>query len=186
MNKALFLDRDGVIIVDKHYLKDWNQVELIPGAGESLKRAQDAGYKLFIVSNQSGIGRGKITPYESDMCFKRTLFLLEQHGVSISAVYVAPEAPDRPSIGRKPSPHFVLQALREFNVDPKQSFFIGDRLSDLECGKNAGLLGNILVLTGEGEANREKVREAMPESGQADDLADAVEMIIVSEVIVPK
>jgi D-glycero-D-manno-heptose 1,7-bisphosphate phosphatase len=184
MNKALFLDRDGVIIVDKHYLKDWNQVELIPGAGDALKRAKDAGYSLFIVSNQSGIGRGKITPYESDMCFKRTLFLLEQHGVVINAVYVAPEHPDQPSIGRKPSPHFVLEALRDFNIDPKKSYFIGDRLSDLECGKNAGLLASILVLTGDGEKNREEVRAAMPESGQAADLADAVEMILISEDVV--
>lgn len=178
--KALFLDRDGVIIVDKHYLKDWKEVELIPGSGAALKRAQDLGFTLFIVSNQSGIGRGKITPYESDMCFKRTLFLLEQHGVTISAVYVAPEHPDLPSVGRKPSPHFVLEALRDFNIDPKRSYFIGDRRSDLECGKNAGLRASILVMTGDGESNREECAAALPECWQVADLAAAVEMILKS------
>jgi D-glycero-D-manno-heptose 1,7-bisphosphate phosphatase len=176
--KALFLDRDGVIIVDKHYLKEWNEVELIPGSGNALKRAQDAGFVLFIVSNQSGIGRGKITPYESDMCFKRTLFLLEEHGVQIKKVYVAPEHPDLPSVGRKPSPHFVLEAIREFGINPDQSYFIGDRRSDLECGRNAGLLDSILVMTGEGQSSSVECGLDMPECKQVADLAAAVDMIL--------
>jgi D-glycero-D-manno-heptose 1,7-bisphosphate phosphatase len=163
--KALFLDRDGVIIVDKHYLKDWNEVELIPGAGEALKRAQDLGFVLFIVSNQSGIGRGKITIAESNACFLRTIELLAQHGVEIppGKVYVAPEHPDEPSIGRKPSPHFVLEAIRDYGIDPKRSHFIGDRRSDLECGINAGLASSILVMTGEGAANSDECAADLPQ-----------------------
>src|SRR4051812_39194272 len=178
MKSALFLDRDGVIIVEKHYLKDWKEVELIAGVGEALRRAQEAGFLLFIVSNQSGIGRGLITPFESDQCFKRTLYMLEQYGVHISGVYVAPGHPDQPSIGRKPSPHFVLQALREHNVDPNGSYFIGDRLGDLQCGINAGLKASILVLTGYGTKNLQECQTAMPHVGVCKDLPAAVDLII--------
>jgi D-glycero-D-manno-heptose 1,7-bisphosphate phosphatase len=178
MKPALFLDRDGVIIVEKHYLKDWKEVELIQGVGDALRRAQEAGFALFIVSNQSGIGRGLITPLESDQCFKRTLYLLENYGVHISGVYVAPEHPDQPSVGRKPSPHFVLQAIREFNIDPDESHFIGDRLGDLQCGKNAGLKSSILVLTGYGQKNLAECQREMPEAVVCKDLPAAVTTIL--------
>jgi D-glycero-D-manno-heptose 1,7-bisphosphate phosphatase len=180
MKPALFLDRDGVIIIDKDYLKDWQEVQLIDGVGPALRCAQDAGFLLFIVSNQSGIGRGKITMAESDMCFKRTLFLLEQFGVKITEVYVAPEHPDEPSIGRKPSPHFVLEAIKKYDVDPSKSYFIGDRLSDLQCGKRANLASSILVMTGYGRQNKENCVAEMPECGIANDLAAAVHAILLS------
>jgi D-glycero-D-manno-heptose 1,7-bisphosphate phosphatase len=175
---ALFLDRDGVIIVEKHYLKDWKEVELLPGVGPALKKARTAGYDLFIVSNQSGIGRGLITPEQSDECFARTLDLLAQQGVDIVETYVAPEHPDHPSIGRKPSPHFVNEAITQFSLDRDASYFIGDRLSDLQCGKNAKLKGSILVLTGYGQKNHAECVAALPETIVCADLAAAVDMIL--------
>jgi D-glycero-D-manno-heptose 1,7-bisphosphate phosphatase len=178
MKPALFLDRDGVIIVEKHYLKDWKEVELLPGVGTALKRAQDAGFELFIVSNQSGIGRGMILESESAMCFERTNYLLEQCGVKIAETYVAPEHPDQPSIGRKPSPHFVNQAIEKYLIDRSRSYFIGDRLSDIECGKNAQLKGSILVLTGYGQKNHDECVRAVPETIVHADLRTAVAYIL--------
>ncbi len=178
MKPALFLDRDGVIIVEKHYLKDWKEVELLPGVGTALKRAQDAGFELFIVSNQSGIGRGLILESESEMCFERTRYLLEQHGVKIKEIFVAPEHPDEPSIGRKPSPHFVNLAASKYDIDKSKSYFIGDRLSDLLCGKNANLRASILVMTGYGQKNLAECAREMPEALTAVSLGEAVAMIL--------
>lgn len=180
MRPALFLDRDGVIIVEKHYLKDWKEVELLPGVGPALKKAMNAGFLLFIVSNQSGIGRGLITPQESLQCFDRTLHLLNQHDVQIAEIYVAPEHPDEPSVGRKPSPYFVEQAIEKFHVERSESYFIGDRLADLQCGKNAKLKGSILVMTGYGQKNHAECVREMPEAMVAISLKEAVDMILDS------
>jgi D-glycero-D-manno-heptose 1,7-bisphosphate phosphatase len=177
VNKAIFLDRDGVLILEKHYLKDVNEVELIPGVGPALKRAQDAGYFLFIVSNQSGIGRGLITPEEAKLCFDRTLELLAKDGVTIKHVYCAPEHPDAPSIGRKPSPFFVGKACFDYDINPAHSFFIGDRLSDLQCAIYSGTWP-YLVLTGYGEKNQLECQAKIPALVTCKSLVEAVKDIL--------
>src|ERR1044071_930117 len=150
MNRALFLDRDGTIIQDKDYLRNPDQVVIIPGAAPALKRLQDAGFKLFIVSNQSGVGRGLFTMsdvqkvnshIEKEFCY---------FGVCFQKIYVAPEAPHVPGRGRKPSPQFLFDARDEFGLALDQSYMIGDKMTDLECGWNAGLKKCILVRTGYG------------------------------------
>ena len=178
MNRAVFLDRDGTIIEDKDYLSDPGQVMLFPGAAEALKRLQDAGFKLFIVSNQSGVGRGYFTMADVARVNQRLAELLAKHGVHIEKIYVAPEAPDQPSRGRKPSPEFLFDARDEFGIDLAQSYMIGDKLSDLECGWNAGVKKSILVRTGYGAEQESQVGDKFTRATVANDLNGAVEWIL--------
>src|SRR5438094_32974 len=150
MNQAVFLDRDGTIIVDKHYLRHPEQVILFPDAIAALARLQTAGFKLFMVSNQSGVGRGYFTIAEVELVNNHLVQEFGKSGVRFEKIYIAPEAPDVPSRGRKPSPQFLFDARDEFGIELAQSYMIGDKLSDLECGWNAGVKKSILVRTGNG------------------------------------
>src|SRR5258708_16087463 len=150
MNRAVFLDRDGTVIEEKDFLRRPEEVELYPSTAPALRRLQSAGFKLFIVSNQSGVGRGYFTMADVEKVNDRLLSDLAREGVKIERIYIAPEAPDMPSRGRKPSPQFLLDARDDFGLDLAQSYMIGDRLSDLECGWNAGVRKAIMVRTGYG------------------------------------
>jgi D-glycero-D-manno-heptose 1,7-bisphosphate phosphatase len=150
MNRAVFLDRDGTLIEERDYLRRVEEVALISGAAAALARLSQAGFKLFIVSNQSGIGRGYFTLAEAEKVNQHVLRQFECEGVRFQKVYIAPEAPEAPSRGRKPSPQFLLDARDEFGLDLTQSYMIGDKLSDLECGWNAGVKKSLLVRTGYG------------------------------------
>src|SRR5438046_2951117 len=103
MNQAVFLDRDGTIMEDKNYLRDPEQVVVFPGAAAALKRIQDAGFMLLIVSNQSGVGRGYFGLADVERVNQQLIQVLGREGIRFEKVYVAPEAPDVPSRGRKPS-----------------------------------------------------------------------------------
>ena len=156
MNRAVFLDRDGTLIAEKNYLHRPEDVEVFPGAGAALKRLADAGFKLFIVTNQSGIGRGYFTLADAERVNDRLAQEFARAGVRFEKTYLAPEAPDQPSRGRKPSPQFLFDAREEFGLDLGGSFMVGDKLIDLECGWHAGVQKSILVRTGYGaEVERE-------------------------------
>ncbi len=156
MNRAVFLDRDGTLIVEKYYLHRPEEVELFPGAGGALKRLADAGFKLIVVTNQSGIGRGYFTLADAELVNERLARELAPDGVRFDKTYIAPEAPDQPSRGRKPSPQFLFDARDEFSLNLAECFMVGDKLIDLECGWNAGVKKSILVRTGYGaELERE-------------------------------
>jgi len=165
MNVAVFLDRDGTLIEERDYLHRPEDVVIFPGVGQALKRLQDSGFHLFIVSNQSGVGRGFFTMDDVDRVNRHLLNELAREHVLIKKVYVAPEAPDAPSRGRKPSPQFLFDARDEFGVTLAQSFIVGDKLIDLECGWNAGVKRSILVRTGYG---------AEVERASADQIARAI------------
>ena len=150
MNRAVFLDRDGTLIEDKDYLRHPGEVVILPGASMALKRLQSAGFRLFIVSNQSGVGRGFFTMADVEKVNAHLEQEFGRMGVRFEKIYVAPEAPELPSRGRKPSPQFLFDARREFELDLAQSYMIGDKLIDLECGWNAGVNQSILVRTGYG------------------------------------
>src|ERR1043165_2402155 len=134
INRAVFLDRDGTIIEEKHYLSRPEDVAIFPGAPAALNRLQGHGFKLFIVSNQSGVGRGYFTLADADRVNQHLLKQLALEGVHFEKIYIAPEAPDMPSRGRKPSPQFLLDARDEFDLDLASSYMVGDKLIDLECG----------------------------------------------------
>jgi D-glycero-D-manno-heptose 1,7-bisphosphate phosphatase len=146
---AVFLDRDGTLIEERHYLHKPEEVCLFAGAVESLARLRAAGFLLVLVTNQSGVGRGYFTMQDVE----RVHLKLEQdlgEAARLDAIYTAPEAPDLPSRGRKPSPQFLFDARDAFGVDLARSYIIGDKLIDLECGWNAGVKRSLLVRTGYG------------------------------------
>ena len=180
MTKAVFLDRDGTLIEERNYLCRPEDVSVFPGTGSALGRLQKAGFLLFIVSNQSGVGRGYFTLADVEKVNQRLLSELERDGVSFEKIYISPEAPDTPSRGRKPSPQFLFDARDEFGVNLAASFMIGDKLIDLECGWNAGVKQCLLVRTGYGaeleRANPEKVRPGVV----VDDMAAAADWILKS------
>ena len=165
MKRAIFLDRDGTINVDRNYLSNPDQLEIIPGTSAALRRLMDAGFLLFIVTNQSGIGRGYYTLADMHAVNDRLCEVLSRDGIRFEKIYYAPESPEEPSRGRKPSPQFLFDARDEFGVELAQSYMVGDKLIDLECGWNAGVKQSVLVRTGYGtkvEANHpDTVKRAM-------------------------
>ena len=169
MNRAVFLDRDGTIIAEKNYLHRPEDVDVFPGAGAALKRLADAGFKLLVVTNQSGIGRGYFTMADAESVNARVNQELARDGVHFEKTYIAPEAPDQPSRVRKPSPQFLFDARDEFNLNLAESFMVGDKLIDLECGWNAGVKKSILVRTGYGAGverdNAEQIKRAIIVNG---------------------
>ena len=144
---AIFLDRDGTLMQEVHYCKDPALVALIPGAQAALRRLKAAGFRLVLVTNQSGIGRGMMTVADFEAVQARLLELLGP-GL-IDATYMCPDGPAGESIRRKPSPAMVLEAVRDLSLDVGRSWFIGDKAIDVECGRNAGARA-ILVRTGHG------------------------------------
>jgi D-glycero-D-manno-heptose 1,7-bisphosphate phosphatase len=174
---AIFLDRDGTLIEEREYLADPAGVALFPGTGAALRRLQDAGFKLVIITNQSGIGRGYFTEADMHRVNARLTELLAADGVRIEKIYFAPEAPDQPSRGRKPSPQFLFDARDELGVDLSRSFMIGDKLIDLECGWNAGVKRAILVRTGYGAKLEQQSPEKLTKAWVVDDLAAAERML---------
>jgi len=178
VDQAVFLDRDGTIIEEKEFLHCPEDVVVFPGAADALKRLQDSGFKLFIVSNQSGVGRGYFTMADVERVNQRLMHELGQAAVRIEAIYVAPEAPEAPSRGRKPSPQFLFDARDQFRLDLAQSYIIGDKLTDLECGWNAGLRQCLLVRTGYGAECEGNSAEKLGTAVIVDDLAAAAEWII--------
>jgi D-glycero-D-manno-heptose 1,7-bisphosphate phosphatase len=178
MHRAVFLDRDGTLIVEKNYLHKPEEVELFPGAGAALKKLADAGFKLIIVTNQSGIGRGYYTLADAERVNARVAAELAGDGVRIEKFYIAPEAPEQPSRGRKPSPQFLFDARDEFDLNLAQSFIVGDKLIDLECGWNAGVKKSILVRTGYGAEEERKSPEMVSRAIAVNDLSGAAEWIL--------
>lgn len=178
MNRAVFLDRDGTLIVEKNYLHRPEEVEIFPGAGAALKRLVDAGFKLIIVTNQSGIGRGYYTLADAERVNDRIQADLARDGVRFEKIYIAPEAPDQPSRGRKPSPQFLLDARDELGLNLAESYMVGDKLIDLECGWNAGVKKSILVRTGYGAEVERASPAAIARAVVTDDLAGMANWIL--------
>ncbi len=178
MNAAVFLDRDGTIIEDRHYLYQPEGVTLIPGAGEGLFQLSQSGLKLFVVSNQSGVGRGYFSLSDVVRVNERLNELLSLYKVSFDKIYVAPEAPEQPSRGRKPSPQFLFDAHEEFGVDLAASYMIGDKLIDLECGWNAGVKQCLLVRTGSGLGVEQSAPATLARAVVVDHLPAAAQWIL--------
>jgi D-glycero-D-manno-heptose 1,7-bisphosphate phosphatase len=180
MNKAVFLDRDGTLNEEKHYLHRPEDVVLFAGAGTALKRLQDEGYRLFIISNQSGVGRGYFTLADVESVNARLRDELRPAGVAIERIYIAPEAPDMPSHGRKPSPQFLFDARDEYGLDLGRSYMVGDKLIDLQCGWNAGVKRCILVRTGYGAETEREHAASIQRAIVLDDLGAAADWILAN------
>jgi len=179
MNKAVFLDRDGTLIEERDYLYRPEEVVILPGVAPALRSLRDAGFLLFIVSNQSGVGRGYFTMEDVDRVNRHLLAELARDQFQFTKVYVAPEAPETPSRGRKPSPQFLFDARDEFGIDLSASYMVGDKLIDLECGWNAGVKTSILVRTGYGaKCERSTSAGQLNRALVVDDLPAAADCIL--------
>lgn len=157
---AIFIDRDGTLIEDRDYLHKPEEVVFFPGALQALAAASRAGFVIVMVTNQSGVGRGYFTMADVESVHRYINAELAKEGVAIARIYTAPEAPNQPSRGRKPSPAFLHDARDELGLDLSQSFMIGDKWIDVEAGWNAGVKQSILVRTGYGaEVEKQRVND---------------------------
>lgn len=155
--RNILLDRDGTIIQDRHYLKDPDQVELIPGAALALKRLTDQGCRLFVVTNQSGIARGLLTVDDHKAIQRRLHEILAGYQVELTRDIMCPHLPASGCSCRKPSPGMWTALHDEYGLDPRESVIIGDKTSDILFGFNSGLKASILVLTGHGQAEAQSL-----------------------------
>lgn len=155
MTRAAFLDRDGTLIELVHHLTDPADVKLIAGAGDAVKRLRDAGWKVIIVTNQSVIGRGKLTEAGLADVHAEMNWQLAAHDTEVDAIYFCPLTPTQkdPRViedpMRKPGPGMLLEAARDHDINLAASWMVGDTLSDMLAGKNAGCR-SLLVRTGYG------------------------------------
>lgn len=166
-NQAVFFDRDGTLIEEAHYCSDPAQVKILPGVPEALHRLKAAGFLTFVITNQSGIGRGLITEEQ----YRAVEAEMRKQAGSIDGVYFCADAPDTPSPRRKPQPGMVLEAAAAHAVDLARSFFVGDKAADIECGRRAGTR-TVLVRTGYG------AEQACAADYVAEDAAAAVDWIL--------
>lgn len=181
---AIFLDRDGTLIVERCYLAHPEQVELLPGAAPAIQAWRQAGFACVVVSNQSGVGRGLLTEAQMHAVNEEMRRQLRAAGAELDGLYCctwAPKTKDKTVIehpDRKPGPGMLLRAGRDLQLDVAASWVIGDSVSDILAGRNAGCAGQLLVRTGHDLA------EALALLGDSavvvEDLGEAVESILHS------
>jgi D-glycero-D-manno-heptose 1,7-bisphosphate phosphatase len=146
-NKALFVDRDGVINVEKNYVHTIEEFEFIPEIFAILKKYQKEGYLIIVVSNQAGVARNYYTEKEVEIVNRWMVDKLKEKGIFIREVYYCPHHPDFTGecACRKPNPGMILKALEKYHIDPEQSVLIGDKETDLQAGRNAGIGTNLYI-----------------------------------------
>jgi len=168
---AAFLDRDGVINYDAAYLYEWAAFRFLPGAIDALRELQALGYRLIVITNQSGIARGMYTEAEYQALTANLKAALQSQGVQLDAIYHCPHHPEGriaeyrlDCTCRKPRTGMIDNALREFDIDLDRSILVGDKPSDIEAGIAAGIGKRFIVkCNGEGD---------LPALGHADDRFD--------------
>lgn len=155
--RFVLLDRDGTIIVERNYLSNPDNIELIPGVADSLKELKDWGLGLVIITNQAGIGRKYFDLATLEKIHQKLTDLLLEKGVVLDDIYFCPHTLEDNCLCRKPKPGIVEKAMKKHNFNPKDCFVIGDNKGDIELGKNIGAT-TILVRTGYGrQTEKEKI-----------------------------
>ena len=180
MNKlpgAVFLDRDGTIMEDAHYIKSPDQVRLIPGAAAAVKRINDAGVLAIVVTNQSGLARGKFNAEDYEAVRRHFEALLAAEGAHIDASYYCPHHPSitGPCNCRKPATGMFEDAIRDFRLDAANVAYVGDRWRDVVASKKLGGRGIMIASDMTTDDDRRKAREDGIDT--APDLQAAVEML---------
>ena len=155
MDKAVFFDRDGTLNRDDGYTYKTQSFELLPGVIGALKLLKN-NFKFFIVTNQSGVGRGYYTLDDVHKFNEKMVKELEKHDIAIKRVYICPHHPDETCECRKPGTKYIKDAKKEFNLDLKNSWTIGDHPHDVQMGKNAGCK-TVYLLTGHGEKHKKEL-----------------------------
>lgn len=165
---AVFLDRDGTINIDYDHVHQIDKFDFIEGVIEACKALKEMGYLLVIVTNQSGIARGKFTEDQFLILTEWMDWSLADRGVELDGIYYCPHMPDFGCDCRKPKPGMLLDAQKKLDIDMSASYMLGDKLSDIQAGKAAGVGTNILVRTGqalteEGEKTADFVLNSLSE-----------------------
>jgi histidinol-phosphate phosphatase family protein len=182
--KIVFLDRDGVINKDpgdNDYVKSWQEFEFLPQAQTALKKLCDSGFKIFIISNQAGVGKGIYTQENLDLITKNMLNELNSSGVNIEAVYYCTHKPQDNCACRKPKTGLIDAAIKRldqehFARNKNNYFFIGDTINDVETGKQAGLK-TILVFSGKEKPENKGSWQTLPDF-TASNLSEAVDLLL--------
>lgn len=180
---AVFLDRDGTLIEDVHFLCDPAQIRLLPGAASALLRLRDAGFRCVLVTNQSAVGRGMITEAQLQEIHAEMSRILAAEGSLLDGIYYCPDLPPRegspvpPSGNRKPAPGMLLRAAADLGLDLESSWMVGDKIIDVQAGLNAGCRSILLTSGTEGLSSLEARSEA-EHYLCAPDLAAAAELIL--------
>lgn len=177
MKKAIFMDRDGTINVDKDYVHKIEDFEFIKGSIDAIKLSNQHDYLVIIVTNQSGIGRGYYTKNDYHTLMEHMCNKVKKNGGTIDEYLCCPHAPEENCYCRKPNKGMIEYAVQRYDIDLKKSWVIGDRTSDIELGHNAGCK-TILVKTGSaGKDKKQKVEPTLI----VEDVLDAVKKIITYE-----
>ncbi len=149
--KAVFLDRDGPLVIDKKYMGDPARIEFAPEAVPGCRLLRANGFQLVIISGQSGVARGKFSLEDMWTVHARVIQIFREAGIEFGGAYYCPHGPEDNCACRKPKPGLVKQAVQELDLDPAHSAVLGDKPSDLELGRNSGCRWSILVGEKEGE-----------------------------------
>lgn len=171
--RAVFLDRDGTLVEERHYISRPSQLRLFKRVPRALALLRRAGFKLVLVSNQSGVGRGYFDLKALALVNARLRFLLRRGNARLDAVYFCPHAPSARCSCRKPKPGLVYRAVRDMNLDLRRSFMVGDNLKDVQLGRRLRI-PSVLVLTGYGRG----VARAAKADFTARDLLSAARWIL--------
>ncbi|MCG2717283.1 MAG: D-glycero-beta-D-manno-heptose 1,7-bisphosphate 7-phosphatase [Nanoarchaeota archaeon] len=161
MDKAIFIDRDGVINKDLGgYISRPEDFKFIEGVIEALKNLNQMEFKLIVITNQGGIAKGEYTEQDLESVHKKMVSLLENEGIRLTGIYYCPHHTSDNCDCRKPRTGMIEKAVKEHNIDPKKSFFIGDKTTDIQAGKDMGCM-TFLVKTGYG--GRDKICNVEPD-----------------------
>ncbi len=177
--EAVFLDRDGVINRDSpDYVTDWSQFRFLPGSLAAIATLTAAGIRIFVVTNQSAVARGLMTAETLADMHRRLERIVRHNGGRIQTILHCPHHPDDGCGCRKPQPGMIIEAQTRYNLDLKKTFMIGDRASDIACGRAAGCGGTILVRSGPQDARPDLARQGIRPDWTVADLAAAVQTIL--------
>ena len=146
-HKVVILDRDGTIVIDRNYLSDAAGLEFLPGAAEGLRAMHEQGYRLIVITNQSGVGRGLFSLQSLEQMNLRLQEMFQSSGARLERIYFCPHRPDEHCQCRKPNTQLLKDAAAELGFEPSRAVVIGDQDSDVEFGKRAGAV-TILVAAG--------------------------------------
>jgi D-glycero-D-manno-heptose 1,7-bisphosphate phosphatase len=176
--RAVFLDRDGVLVAERDYLSEPSQLAVLPGVPQALKALRAAGFKTIVVTNQSGVARGYFSLSRLNAIHRELKRRLARKGAKWDALYFSPHGPDSRHPWRKPGTGMLKAAARRFRLDLKACWLVGDTTTDVQTARNAGC-GAILVRTG--KAGRDGKHPAAKPDKACRDLAAAARWIIVRE-----
>ena len=155
-DRVVLLDRDGTIVIDHGYLDNAAGLEFLPGAAEGLRMLYTQGYRLVVITNQSGVGRGMFPPDRIPQMNTRLAEMVEQAGARLAGIYYCPHAPEDHCTCRKPAPGLILQAASELDFDPRAAVVIGDKDSDIECGRRVGAM--TVLISAKQAASRSRIK----------------------------